>query len=127
MRALALMVLLAHADGPPATVPIGDWGGRHARLSVRSDGAEVELDCAHGHALQVMTLDDKGRFDVPGVYVLEHGGPVRRDEAEVSRPVRYRGSLDRGTLTLEVHLESGEISGPHTLVLGESPHLMKCR
>jgi hypothetical protein len=127
MRSLAVLFLLAQCHGSPVAVPTGDWGGRSARLSVQSDGADFETDCAHGRASQALTLDDNGRFDVAGVYVLEHGGPVRPNEPEDSRPARYRGSLAGATLTLEVQPEGGELLGPYTLGLGERPRLLKCR
>src|SRR5947208_413386 len=100
-------------------VPSGEWGGRGARLTVRDDGASLELDCAHGSA-EVLSLDKDGRFDVAGRLVREHGGPIRRDEAEVSAPARYRGSVEGKTmtLTLAVGEDAGETVGPFELTLG---------
>jgi hypothetical protein len=127
MRLLAVLLLLARCDGAPAAVPTGEWGGAHARLSVHDDSADFETDCAHGRATAALTLDDEGRFDVAGVYVPEHGGPVRPNEPADSRPARYRGALNGATLILEVQPEGGELGGPYTLGLGDRPRLMKCR
>jgi hypothetical protein len=94
---------------------------------VEKDGALLELDCAHG-SLEAMTLE-KGRFDVTGRFVREHGGPTRKDEAEDAVSARYRGSVHGHTMTLEVVLEAegGQTIGPFELTLGGNARLMKCR
>jgi hypothetical protein len=124
---LPLLLLAAVLSaGNKGRVEPGDWGGRGARLTVEKDGARLELDCAHG-SLEAMTLEE-GRFDVAGRFVREHGGPVRRDEAENAVAARYRGSVKDQTMTLELVLEDGgETVGPFELTLGGNARLMKCR
>ena len=128
MTSLLPLLLLAAvlSAGNKGRVEPGDWGGRGARLTVEKDGARLELDCAHG-SLEAMTLEE-GRFDVAGRFVREHGGPVRRDEAENAVAARYRGSVKDQTMTLELVLEDGgETVGPFELTLGGNARLMKCR
>jgi hypothetical protein len=110
-----------------ALVPTGEWGGAHVRLTIDETGARLEFDCAHGIIDRPMALDDKGAFDVKGRYVREHGGPVHKDEGEDSQPARYRGTVDGGTLHLEVVLEGGEPASSFVLRLGERARLVKCR
>ena len=129
MTSLLPLVLLAAvlSAGNKGRVEPGDWGGRGARLTVDKDGARLELDCAHG-SLGAMALEE-GRFDVAGRFVREHGGPIRKDEAEDAVSARYRGSVQGHTMTLEIVLEDegGQIMGPFELALGGNARLMKCR
>lgn len=111
----------------PVGAPLGQWGGDHVRLDVLETGATVEFDCAHGSVDEAMTLDDEGRFDARGTYVREHGGPVRRDEAENSRPARYTGSVAGGRMSLAVVFDDGGRLGPFNLTLGDDGRLVKCR
>ena len=124
---LVFLVAMLSA-GDKGRVEPGEWGGRGARLTVEKDGALLELDCAHG-SVGAMTLAEEGRFDVAGRFVREHGGPVRRDEAEDAVPARYRGSVQGRTMTLEIVLEDegGQTVGPFELTLGGNARLMKCR
>jgi hypothetical protein len=130
VNCLTPLLLLAAvlSAGDKGRVESGDWGGRGARLTVDEDGARLELDCAHG-SLEAMTLGEEGRFDVAGRFVREHGGPIRKDEAENAVSARYRGSVQGHTMTLEIVLEDegGQTVGPFELTLGGQGRLMKCR
>jgi hypothetical protein len=108
-------------------VRVGTWGGLHIGLEVTADGGTLELDCAHGTLDQVPSLDDKGRFDVKGTYVQEHGGPIRKDEDQSGRPARYRGTVAGDSMTLEIVPEGGPSFEPLTLTFGAKPKIMKCR
>src|SRR5512147_806266 len=77
----------------------GVWGGQHVRAEVTESGAEFEFDCAHGTIGQRIMLDGSGKFDVPGKFAPEHGGPVRRDEESNDRSVRYSGSVKGEEMT----------------------------
>jgi hypothetical protein len=127
MEPLAALLLLATmlSAGQGGRVAPGEWGGRGARLSVEAERASLELDCAHG-AVEVLSLDDEGHFDVAGRFVREHGGPTRQGETEESVPARYRGAVRDQTMTLEIVVE-GETLGPFELTLGGHARLMKCR
>ena len=110
-----------------ATVSIGDWGGMHVRMKVSRDGAQLDFDCAHATIARPLRLDRGGRFDVPGLYAREHGGPVRADENQSGLPARFRGQLAGRTLTLSVMLDgSTESIGPFTLRFGQAPRVVKC-
>jgi hypothetical protein len=106
----------------------GVWGGEHVRLQVNDGGAAVEFDCANGSIDQPVVLDGEGRFNVKGRYAAEHGGPVRRDETDNTRPARYAGQVKGDTLTLNVTVgDSKESVGPFTLTRGSEGRVMKCR
>lgn len=109
------------------TVTIGDWGGRHVQMEVRRDGARLDFDCAHAAINQTLKLDRSRRFDVPGLYVREHGGPIRADEDQSGRPARFKGHIIGQTLTLTVTLDgSADVIGTFTLRFGQAPRVFKC-
>ena len=58
---------------------------------------------------RVMTVESiprsaSGKFEVSGVYVREHGGPVRVDEVPDARPAKYSGSTLRSSAVRNVLL-----------------------
>jgi hypothetical protein len=131
MRLSPLLLVVACAANPSAAtrldrVPNGEWGGEHVRLTVVETGGTIEFDCAHGSLDEPLVLDRSGHFDVKGRLVSE-GGPVRKDETEVTRPARYRGQSDGQQMSLEVTLEGGETAGTFSLAKGGSARLFKCR
>lgn len=106
----------------------GVWGGEHVRMEVSEGGASLEFDCGAGEIGQPVTPDGGGRFDVKGTYLLQHAGPVGRDEEANSRPARYAGRVRGETLTLTVTLADPEEEvGTYTLTRGSEGRLMKCR
>ncbi len=131
MRLSPLLLLVACASSPGAAsrldrVPSGDWGGQHVKLTVADAGGTVEFDCAHGTLGQPLALDDSGHFDVPGTLVGE-AGPTQKDGAAAGQAVRYSGTTDGQTLSLEVTLASGESGGTFSLTRGGTARLVKCR
>ena len=106
----------------------GVWGGDHIRIDVTDAGASVEFDCAHAQIEQPFALDSGGRFDINATYVVERGGPVRRDRPPPVRPARYAGRVGGDTLTLTVTLtDTDEDAGTYTLTRGSEGRVMKCR
>lgn len=129
-KSLFSLVLLAGcgsaAGGEERALPIGTWGGDHILFEVAAGGASLELDCAHGAVEGAIRLDSEGRFDVPGTYVQERGGP-EREGGEDARPARYAGRVEGKTMTLTIAVgDGGETLGPFELVHGRSARLTKC-
>lgn len=105
----------------------GTWGGRHAELTVRQDGATIEMDCAHGAINEPISVGRDGRFRAAGTFVAERGGPVREGAEPEARPALYSGRLEGETLTLVITLgESGEEAGTFELTYGRSGRITKC-
>lgn len=103
------------------------WGGPHVRLTLTSNGAEVEFDCAHGDIKGAIKPDQDGRFDLPGTFVRE-GGPVRSDETASGQAVRYSGVIKDDTMTLTITLaDSREKLDELTLKRGNQGRLWKCK
>ena len=69
-----------------------------------------------------------GTFNVTGIFVREHGGPIRDGEPGDNHPVVCSGTTDgkRMTLTDALSDESQEI-GTLELALGGRPGVVKCR
>src|SRR5215213_9370661 len=86
----------ARSGGAPA----GPWGGEHITLQVTESGGTFEIDCAHGTIEGRLSLDAQGRFDSPGTYVSESGGPDREGHTPAINRARYTGWSDGRRMTL---------------------------
>ena len=104
---------------------LGAWGGLHAGLTLTPDGGTISYDCAHGGLGAPVRGDRTGRFDVAGVHVREHGGPVRVGEVPDSVPARYLGQVNADRMDLRV-LVGRDTLGPFALQRGVAPQLFRC-
>lgn len=111
----------------PGRVPEGTWAGEELILTVTEAGASAEFECAAGLLAEPLELDAKSRFDAPGTYAAESGGPVPATPPP-AQSARYTGQLvDTSHLILTVLLtESGTTHGPFRLELGREPTLERC-
>src|SRR6266581_6687653 len=96
--ALLLSAMTASAD--PRKAILGAWGGEHVLLEATQRGARLEFDCAHGSIDRRITLDSQGRFQVRGVFVREHHGPIRVGRELKSEPASYSGKVQGKNMTL---------------------------
>ena len=133
LRGLVVLALLTPAAGcgddlvlwDGGRLVTGEWNGMHVSLSLDARGGEVEFDCAHGGLYEALQPDASGRFSVPGVFVREHGGPIRVDEVPDSIPAQYMGRIMLGELTLRA-LVAGDTIGPFSLRRDGAGRLLKC-
>jgi len=97
-------------------------------ISVTDNGANLEFDCAHGQFDTPLRPDARGRFVVPGTYVREHGGPVRKDEVPNPLAVQYTGMIQGIQMTIAVRLlgASRQI-GAFVVTQGQPAQLVKCK
>jgi hypothetical protein len=107
------------------TVVRGDWGGVHAGLTLTDQRGTISYDCAHGGLDGPVRRDRAGHFDVAGVHVREHGGPVRIGEVPDSVPARYLGQVNGDRMVLRV-LVGPDTLGPFALQQGVAPQLFRC-
>jgi hypothetical protein len=107
------------------TALVGEWGGVHAALTLAADGGAISYDCAHGGLGAPVRPDRAGHFEVVGVHVREHGGPVRIGEVPDSVSARYLGQVDGDRMVLRV-LVGSDTLGPFTLQRGAPPQLFRC-
>jgi hypothetical protein len=133
LRFALAVALVACTDATAPTV-VGAWGGDHVRLDVRHDltpgissGGTAEFDCAHGTLMGWIDPDKSGAFDVPGMYVQEHGGPSYLGEQLPTWQVRYRGVVNGSRMTLSVsRTDTTWTIGPFTLDRGRTTGVFKC-
>ena len=123
--------LLAAACGvstiPAAGDLLGVWGGAHIALDVGPNETAVELDCAHGTIRAPFVLDANGRFDLPGEFVRERGGPVREGELLDKFPARYRGIIEGNRMQLSIErVDSVQALGSFSLQQGDHGTVFKC-
>lgn len=104
---------------------LGAWGGAHAGLTLTAEGGIITYDCAHGTLGAPVRSDGAGRFDVAGVHVREHGGPVRIGEIPDSLLARYLGEVSGDRMVLRV-LVGADTLGPFALQRGVAPRLFRC-
>jgi hypothetical protein len=130
-RVLYASLALATACGL-STVPspaelLGTWGGTHISLDVTPNETAVELDCAHGTVQAPFSVDTDGRFDLPGEFVREHGGPIREGEPLDKFPARYRGTVTGNRMELRIdRADSAATLGTFTLRQGDHGIVFKC-
>ena len=109
-------------------LPAGLWGGQHISMEVTERRTTIEYDCAHATIDQRIVLDRRGRFDVSGTQVQEHGGPVRQNDESAGYPVRFTGQVSGKRMKLSVRKSATkELIGTFTLVYGAQPRLRKCK
>lgn len=112
----------------PRHIPNGNWGGQHIQLSVANGSATIEFDCANGKIDGPLRLNSRGRFDLRGTHVREHGGPVRSDEEPTGAAARYTGWTDGKTMKLTVTLvNTNTVIGTFELTRGSEGRVFKCR
>jgi len=126
--AIAVMgpLLTATCGGTP-TGPLdtGIWGGTGISMTVTASGASLEFDCATGLITGRIVLEDAA-FSLPGVVVLEHGGPAQENEAPDVRNATYKGALSGSLLRLDIVLDDGTPMGPFEARRDRDPNLHKC-
>ena len=105
----------------------GTWGGEHISLTVLDSTANLEFDCAHGTIDEPISIDTEGNFEVTGIYVIEHGGPIRIDETLEKYPSLYKGRIEGKKMTLILILKDTETEiDTFWLTRGAEPIIYKC-
>ena len=128
MKTVAAMLLISVGGLRAAQALTGDWGGLHVSLQLTSKSGTAEFDCAHGELNSPVVPDRNGRFDVPGTFIEDHGGPARLGEPTGGLRVRYSGRVTNGRMTLSVTRTNTDARlGSFTLERGREPALTKCR
>ena len=105
----------------------GTWGGDHIGMTVLDSSITLEYDCARGTIDDLIKPDEQGTFEVTGIHIIEHGGPVRSDEIPDKHPALYKGQIEENVMTLTVILTDTEtVIGEFTLTHGDYPKIYKC-
>ena len=73
-----------------------------------------------------LVVDPDGRFDVSGIHVFEHGGPIRDDEVPDAHPARYTGQIEGESMTLTLSVPDRGVSETFSLVRGAPGSIVRC-
>lgn len=108
-------------------IAFGTWGGDNNGMIVSDSGAHVHIGCTYGDVLGVVALDENGKYDVAGSYLLR-AYPVA---VGPSMPAQFTGTVSGGKLTLIVAVNDTiehkiTILGPVTLQHGKTPQMGPC-
>ena len=105
----------------------GKWGGEHIGMVVSDSSATLEYDCAHGTIDESIIPDAEGKFEVSGVHIFEHGGPIRIDEIPDEHPALYKGHIVGKEMTLILVLTDTDTEiDTFSLTRGVDPLIYKC-
>ncbi len=105
----------------------GKWGGEHIGMVVSDSSATLEYDCAHGTIDEPIIPDAEGKFEVSGVHVFEHGGPIRIDEIPDEHPALYKGHIVGNEMTLILVITDTDTEiDTFSLTRGVDPLIYKC-
>jgi len=110
-----------------ASVPPGIWGATGIALVIEESSVRIEYDCADGEIEQKLSVDKDGNFNVNGVHIPSHPGPIRLDSPPERKPARYEGKISGKTMTLKVTLtENNEKIGEFVLERDKFPRITRC-
>ena len=127
---LLLMVMIFYGGCTSSISQIdltGVWGGKHIGIVVSDSSTTLEYDCAHGTIDEPIIPDDEGRFEVSGVHVFEHGGPIRIDEIPDEHPALYKGHIVGKEMTLILVItDTDTVIDTFSLSSGVDPLIYKC-
>jgi len=106
---------------------IGVWGGDHIGMVISDSSVTLNYDCAYGTIDEPFSTDCNGEFELAGIHIIEHGGPLRVGEVLPQHPASYKGQIEGKVMTLKVTLtDTGDEVGTFTLTLGAVPNVYKC-
>jgi hypothetical protein len=108
-------------------IPRGEWGGTHISMDVGERSATIEYDCAHGEIPGPLNIDADGKFELPGTFTPERGGPVRADETSRAQSATYSGTITGNKMTLTLKLKGSDDAETFTLERGKPADLFKCK
>ena len=94
-------------------------------MTVSSDGAELEFDCADATIHGPIVLDSKGNFRVTGTYRAEHGAPTQAGENQ-QPGATFSGSIKGDTLHMQITVAGLPDKMDFTLARGQEGRLTKC-
>ncbi|HEV8363484.1 MAG TPA: hypothetical protein VGQ52_08185 [Gemmatimonadaceae bacterium] len=106
---------------------VGTWGGENAGLIVNDTIAHVHIACTLGNFPAPVAVDENGRFNVTGTYVLRaypvFVGPYH--------PAQFAGQITGNRLTLTVTVsdtvEKKTVTvGPVTVTFKQEPRMGPC-
>jgi hypothetical protein len=134
-RAMALVLAVFALSGCPDDDPVspdghllvGTWGGENVAFIVESNTTHVHVGCTNGDFSAPIAIDDEGRFNVSGSYVLR-AYPI---QVGPSLPAQLTGLVDGRRLTFTVSVNDTVekklvVLGPETVTFARNPRMGPC-
>ena len=124
LSACASADTLVSADG---LLPLGNFGGDNAGMIVGDTATHLHIGCTYGDISGRIALDQNGRFDVAGSYMLR-AYPIAVGPAV---PARFVGRLQGSTVVVTVTVNDTVakaivVKGPASVTYGVEPKDMPC-
>ena len=112
---------------PDLLLNIGTWGGDDVAILVDDRAAHVHVGCTNGNFPAPITLDEDGRFNVGGSYVLR-AHPV---QVGPPLPAQLAGLVSGGSVTFTVAVNDTVekklvLLGPVTVQFRREPRMGPC-
>jgi hypothetical protein len=96
-------------------------------MVVGARSATIEYDCARGTIDGRLGFDKQGKFEWPGTFTPERGGPIRADDDARAQPATYSGEIKGATMTLTLKVSGSDETETFTLEKGKQGDLFKCK
>jgi hypothetical protein len=112
---------------PDGNLLIGTWGGENVAFIVESNTTHIHIGCTNGDFAAPIAVDDHGRFNVSGSYVLR-AYPV---QIGPSLPAQLSGAVDGRRLTFTVSVNDTVekklvVLGPESVTFEREPRMGPC-
>jgi hypothetical protein len=112
---------------PDGDLLVGTWGGDNVAFIVESSTTHIHIGCTNGDFPAPITIDDAGRFNVSGSYVLR-AYPV---QIGPPLPAQLAGVVDGRLLTFTVSVNDTVekklvVLGPETVTFARDPRMGPC-
>lgn len=112
---------------PDGNLLTGTWGGDNVSLALEAGTAHIHIGCTNGDFPAPLTVDDDGRINVAGSYVLR-AYPI---QVGPSLPAQLAGILSGRQLTFTVAVNDTVenklvVLGPVTVTFGRDPKMGPC-
>ena len=132
---LALFLSSAALSGCPADDPVspdgnllvGTWGGENVAFIVEPNATHIHVGCTNGDFPSPIAVDDRGRFNVSGSYVLR-AYPI---QIGPSLPAQLAGAVDGRGLTFTIAVNDTVekklvVLGPESVTFDRQPRMGPC-
>jgi hypothetical protein len=112
---------------PGGHVAVGTWGGENVAFIVESNTTHIHVGCTNGDFTAPITVDDQGRFNVSGSYVLR-AYPVA---VGPSLPAQLAGRVAGRQIVFTVAVNDTVekklvVLGPETVTFERDPRMGPC-
>jgi hypothetical protein len=112
---------------PDGHVAVGTWGGDNVAFIVESNVTHIHVGCTNGYFPAPITVDEQGRFNVSGSYVLR-AYPI---QIGPSLPAQLAGVISGRRVVFTIAVDDTVekklvVLGPETVTFERDPRMGPC-